>query len=422
MLNIAISVIALIFLLALVVYVLFLLINHFRAHSIYEQNADHEAAILKTLIGQLLDMRRLEVEKTKLSWNGYRKFKVVSKVEEAHDIVSFYLAPHDGRPLPGFLPGQYLTFQISVPGKSKPVIRCYSLSDSPKHPDRYRVTIKRVSPPRDNPEAPPGLISGYFHESLNENDIVDVKAPSGHFYIDMENHFPPVVLLAGGIGLTPLLSMLNALIETESQREVWMFLGVRNVKEHMMKEHLEKVAREHPNVHLKVFYSKPGESDVLDKDYHVKGRVTVENIKPFLPSNNYIFYMCAPPPMLDDLRRDLAEWGVPKKHIQFEAFGQATVKTCKPEEKKDKAPQYNIEFSKSGKTLPWDPELSSLLDFGEAHGIPIESGCRAGNCGTCLIAIKSGEVDYVSEPGSTPEDGSCLSCIAIPKGNLVLDA
>lgn len=422
MLNIAISVIALIFLLALVVYVLFLLINHIRNRSIYEQNADHEADILKTRIGQLLDRRRLETEKTNLSWNGYRKFKIVSKEKEAHDIFSFYLSPHDGKPLPEFLPGQYLTFQLLIPGNSKPVIRCYSLSDSPKHPDRYRVTIKRVPAPRDNPEAPPGLVSGFFHDSLNVNDIVDVKAPTGHFHIDLENHFRPVVLLAGGIGVTPLLSMLNALIETESQREIWMFLGVRNEKEHMMKEHLETVARKYPNVYLKVFYSAPAESDVPNKDYQVKGRVTVENIKPFLPSNNYIFYICAPPPMIKDLRRDLAEWGVPKKDILFEAFGQATVKTCKPGEVKDKAPQITIQFSKSGKTLPWNPDLNSLLEFGEAHGIPLESGCRAGNCGTCLIAVKSGEVDYIGELGFNPEEGSCLSCIAVPKGNLTLDA
>jgi hypothetical protein len=122
---------------------------------------------------------------------------------------------------------------------------------------------------------------------LNENDIVDVKAPSGHFCMSMTKKYP-VVLLAGGVGITPLLSMLNAIAEMGSQREVWFFLGVRNKKEHAMKEHLEMVARENENVHLKVFYSAPAETDVLNEDYHVKGRVNVENIKTFLPSGTNV--------------------------------------------------------------------------------------------------------------------------------------
>lgn len=420
MLNTLISFIALLFLLALVAYVLVLIANNFRAHTLYERNADIEADMLKAQFNQIMEKRRLRTEQIKLSWNGFRKFKIVSKVKETHDITSFYLCPHDGKPLPEFLPGQYLTFRIFISGKSKPVIRCYSLSDS-HNPERYRVTIKKLPPPKDNLEAPPGLVSNYLHDSLNESDIVNVKAPSGHFCIDITKN-SPLVLLSGGIGITPMLSMLNALKETGSKREIWFFHGVRNKEEQLMKEHLETVARGNPNIHLIIFYSAPAETDSLNEDYHVKGRVTVSNIKPFLPSSNYNFYICGPPPMIEDLRNDLAEWGVPKKNILFEAFGRATVKRCKPDASKDKAPKIDIRFSKSGKTLPWDPNLSSLLELGEKNGIPLESGCRAGNCGTCLTAIKNGEVVYVTEPGSQPEEGSCLTCIAVPKGDLTLDA
>ena len=327
----------------------------------------------------------------------------------------------DLRELPGFLPGQFLTFQIPVPNQAQPVIRCYSLSDSPFHSDRYRVSIKRVPAPRDNPSAPPGLISTHFHDVLNENDIVDVKAPSGHFSMSMTKS-SPVVLLAGGVGITPLLSMLNAITEMASQREVWFFLGVRNKKEHVMKEHLEMVARENENVRLNVFYSAPAETDVLNEDYHIKGRVNVENIKVILPSSNFDFYICAPPPMVKDLRKDLADWGVPKKNIHFEAFGPATVKGCKADTGKGVSAKIDIQFEKSGKTLTWDSKAASLLDFAEANGVPIDSGCRAGNCGTCLTAIKGGKVELVGEPGSKPEEGSCLACISIPKENLTLDA
>ena len=271
--------------------------------------------MLKAQFGQIMEKRRLETEQIELSWNGFRKFKIISKVKETHDITSFYLSPHDGKPLPEFLPGQYLTFQFFIPGKSKPVIRCYSLSDS-HNPERYRVTIKRLPPPKDNPGAPPGLVSNYLPDSLNENDIVNIKAPNGHFHIDLTK-ISPLVLLSGGIGITPMLSMLNALKETGSKREIWFFYGVRNKEEHLMKEHLETVARGNPYIHLIIFYSAPAKTDALNDDYHVKGRVTVANIKPFLPSSNYNFYICGPPPMIEDLRNDLAEWGVLKKNILF---------------------------------------------------------------------------------------------------------
>ena len=395
--------------------------NNSRILAITQEKVDLESELLKVKIKNIMARREVEAKQVKLAWNGFRKFKIISKVKETDDITSFYLSPHDGRELPGFLPGQFLTFQIPVPNQAQPVIRCYSLSDSPFHSDRYRVSIKRVPAPRDNPSAPPGLISTHFHDVLNENDIVDVKAPSGHFSMSMTKS-SPVVLLAGGVGITPLLSMLNAITEMASQREVWFFLGVRNKKEHVMKEHLEMVARENENVRLNVFYSAPAETDVLSEDYHVKGRVNVENIKVILPSSNFDFYICAPPPMVKDLRKDLADWGVPKKNIHFEAFGPATVKGCKADTGKGDSAKIDIQFEKSGKTLTWDSKAASLLDFAEANGVPIDSGCRAGNCGTCLTAIKSGKVELVGEPGSKPEEGSCLACISVPKENLTLDA
>jgi len=144
----------------------------------------------------------------------------VDKVVEARDVCSFYLAPHDGKPLPRFLPGQYLTFQLRPPGQAKPIVRCYSLSDRPGVPERYRVTIKRVAAPPDKKEIPPGVASNYFHDHLQVGDILDVKAPAGQFVLDLQAT-TPVVFLAGGVGVTPLLSMINALAEARSSREVW---------------------------------------------------------------------------------------------------------------------------------------------------------------------------------------------------------
>ena len=363
-----------------------------------------------------------EGDRTALSWSGHRKFEVQRKVKEVEGVHSFYLAPHDGKPLPPFLPGQYLTFQLRIPDEPKPLIRCYSLSDGPNNPDCYRISIKKVPPPRDKPDAPSGASSTYFNDMLQEGDILDVKAPSGQFFLDINSELP-IVLIGGGIGLTPVLSMLTALTESGIRREVWFFLGVRNGKEHLMKEQLEALNKANENLHLHVCYSDPQEGDEKDRDYQHSGHVSVDRFKELLPSNNYKFYICGPPPMMEFLTGGLKEWGVPKEDIHFEAFVPATVKKTKaeaPEAGEGKAVE--VVFDRSGKTLKWDGGAETLLEFAEDNGIVIESGCRAGNCGTCVVAVKSGEVTYLTDPGATPEEGSCLTCVAVPKTALTLDA
>ena len=136
--------------------------------------AAREARLFQQRAQLLLQSDRADRERSELSWNGNRKFYIDQKVEEAKDICSFYLKPHDHKPLAPFLPGQYLTFQLKIPDRAKPLIRCYSLSDSPANRDHYRVTIKRLDPPPKEPDAPPGLSSNFFHKGLVEGDILDV--------------------------------------------------------------------------------------------------------------------------------------------------------------------------------------------------------------------------------------------------------
>ena len=141
--------------------------------------AAREARLFQQRAQLLLQSNRADRERSELSWNGNRKFYIDQKVEEAKDICSFYLKPHDHKPLAPFLPGQYLTFQLTIPDRAKPLIRCYSLSDSPAIRDHYRVTIKRMDPPPKEPDAPPGLSSNFFHKELVEGDILDVRPGGG---------------------------------------------------------------------------------------------------------------------------------------------------------------------------------------------------------------------------------------------------
>ena len=365
-----------------------------------------------------------EVEQAKLLWNGSRKFTVTKKVLECQDVHSFYLVPHDGKPLPAYRPGQYLTFQLDIPGRDKPVVRCYSLSDSPNHPDYYRITIKKEKAPADRPDLPPGAASCYFADVVKEGDILNVKAPAGHFYLDMIKT-NPIMLIAGGVGVTPMLSMARAVAASGMKREVWFIFGVRNGEEHIFKEEIEQLAAGHDHIRTQVFYSRPKPGEVKGRDYHREGRVTIEALKELVPSNNFEYYLCGNGSFMKSITDGLEAWGVPEKDIYFEAFGPATVKkkaAPAADTPAPGAPLFQITFSKSGKVLPWEPGLANLLDFARDKGVRIESGCCAGSCGSCVVAIKTGSVDYLKPPDAEPEQGSCLTCICKPKSDLVLDA
>jgi len=383
-----------------------------------------------------LESRRLELEikkaelqiriaeEARSAWNGYRKFSVAKKVMECADTYSFYLEPHDRKPLPPFKPGQYVTFLLNVPGLAKPIVRCYSLSDGPR-PSHYRVTIKRCPPPADSPH-PPGAGSSYFCDRVKEGDILDVKAPNGHFYLDLERE-RPVVLISGGVGVTPMIAMVNALAEARSAREIWFFHGARSRNDHMFGEHMAKVAAENSNVRMHVCQSKPLASDVKGRDYQHEGRVTVDLMKQLLPSNNYEYFLCGPGSFMESITEDLRRWGVPDEWVHFEAFGPASVKRATTPEAKVAvtfAPFGGLEvtFARTGRKVVWEGEGLSLLELAEVARVKIDAGCRAGNCGSCAVAIKSGKVEYIGKHGADVEEGSCLACICRPATALVIDA
>ncbi len=392
----------------------------------FAENRQQRVALAK-LRAQLAEtkLRCQSAAQAESGWNGIRKFAVAKKANECDDVNAFYLKPHDGRPLPQFKPGQYLTFQLDLPGRDKPLIRCYSLSDcNDGKKDFYRVTIKKEKSPPDKPDVPPGAGSSFFTDVVKEGDILNVKAPTGHFFLDMAKS-NPIVLLAGGVGITPMLCMANAIAASGSKREAYFFFGVRNVREHIHKAELEKLAAENDNIHLHIAYSKPNEKDVKGKDYHHEGRVGIELLKEVLPSNNFEYYLCGSGAFMKSLTDGLEAWGVPDNVVHFEAFGPATVK------KKTAAPtpsetvhlaKINVTFARSNKTVRWEPAAENILEFAKAQGVKIDSGCCAGSCGSCVVAIKSGNVDYLKKPDATPEAGSCFTCVCRPKNDLVLDA
>jgi ferredoxin-NADP reductase len=352
-------------------------------------------------------------------WIGWRPLRVAAVVDESRDVKSYYFTPVDGRPLSPFSPGQYLTFRLPISPSNSPLVRCYSLSDRPRE-DYYRTTIKRVGAPPGQASLPPGRGSSYFHDHVKVGDVLDVRAPAGTFSIDPHDK-EPIVLIGAGIGVTPLVCMLEAIVNAGRQREVYALFGFRNSQEHPFKARLARLAEANSQLHLHVCYSSPGKSDVLYKDYTHRGRLTMGLIRQMLPSNNFQFYLCGPGPMMESLVPALWEWGVPEPHVHFEAFGPASVKSADRVNERAGV-TCEVRFERSGSVAMWDGSFASLLEFGESLGIAIPSGCRAGSCGECMTAVRSGRSTTLKQPGIHVPPGHCLPCISAPAEAIVLEA
>jgi ferredoxin-NADP reductase len=259
---------------------------------------------------------------------------------------------------------------------------------------------------------------------VKRGDVLKVKAPSGQFFIDPDLSVP-AVLIAGGIGITPMMSMLNWCTAEQPDRSIHLYYGVRNSGDHAFKPQLETIAAAHPNFHLNVLYSRPGTDDQSSHDFHHTGHVSVELLQRTLPHGRHQFYVCGPPPMMECLVPALAQWGVPLQDIHYEAFGPASVRSAlvTPTEVAS-APSVSLEvkFQRSGRTLVWDGRDGSLLDFAERYGVIVDSGCRSGSCGSCETKLASGTVRYEHQPDHDIAPGHCLLCVGRPTSALVLEA
>ena len=405
-------------------------------HSIGKRKSDQLGAEewQQRLNTARLRFRALDSERR--YWAGKRKFNVVKKVFEnrANSICSFYLYPHDLKPLPAYRPGQFIVLCLNIPDPDDHQIideenRCYSLSDA-SNSEYYRVSIRGAQAPMVNPENyPPGLVSNYMHEQVNEQDLIDVQAPSGEFFLDTsQNH--PVVLIAGGVGVTPILSMLKTLATEQSSREIWIIYGVRNSDDLAFETEFQESLETLEQLRIYIIYSDvmPDDCDNSnDRMQHEFGYADISRLQSILPCNNYEYYICGPGPMMTALRHGLLDWGVPDRDIKYEQFtpdlpspqSDALVST-------DQRHVFSVSFSISKKTFKWSSEKSiyALSRSKKFKTNRIKYSCKQGKCGSCMTAVKSGSVQYPDIQPSFPNlvNGSCLPCICVPSSDIQLEA
>jgi uncharacterized protein len=344
-------------------------------------------------------------------WKDWRNFVVSRKEKESENITSFYLKPEDGKKIPSFQPGQFLTIRLDIPRQTKPVIRTYSLSDYSEPCDYYRLSIK-CEPTPEGLEVPPGIASNFMHDQIQEGSVIAAKPPSGQFVLDVHKAIP-AVLISNGVGITPMISMAKACSHLNPLRPVWFLHGARDGQYHAFRNEILSLAKQNLNMQIYFAYSRPRPED--EGQFQRTGYVDTALIQS-LVSQDAEFFLCGSPPFLQSIREGLQTRGVPVDRVFFESFMKARAVSS---ENISSAPVEGevaeIVFTQSGKTLTWQDEYDSILEFAEANDLDPAYNCRQGICGTCMCTILEGEVAYQTEPTAAIAEGSVLICIAKPK-------
>ncbi|KAJ9104951.1 hypothetical protein QFC19_003746 [Naganishia cerealis] len=294
-------------------------------------------------LAEIMKKREGELRDASEGWTEWRKFTIADRVQESAEICSFYLEPTDqvasnDEParLPMFQPGQYISVRTHVPYLQYLQARQYSLSDAPGN-YYYRISVKRerkVLDPKDVPEAKyqPGYLSNVLHDSKKVGDVIEVSHPAGEFFFDRKqvnepDACTPVVLISAGVGLTPIISILNTLTrhDAPTARSISFIHSARSSAVRAFGQHVKALTRSHSNVSSVVFIRNVTDDDVQGEDYHHQGRMNLDKLDKdqelFLNDPKTQYFICGPGQFMTDMEDKLKSYGVDDGRIKMELFG-----------------------------------------------------------------------------------------------------
>jgi ferredoxin-NADP reductase/ferredoxin len=361
------------------------------------------------------------------AWTGFRPFTVTRTVDESPVVRSLQLTDESGADLPAFRAGQYVTLRLTIDGVA--VVRSYSVSGRPDA-RTYRISVKR----EDH-----GTASRYLHDGVRVGDVVDVAAPRGDFVL--KDGDEPVVLLSAGIGITPVLSMLSALVQTDPDRAVWWLHVARTRLDYGLSAEVDQLLAALPRSHAEVWLTResvPQRSGAMTRH----GRPDADALRTSGFPTSASVYLCGPAPFMSAMASELIQLGCAPERIHSELFGALPASTpgiaagsptvphapvravggSGDADGADPADAPMITFARSGLSTPWSAHFRTLLEFAEACDVPVRWSCRTGVCHSCVTGLLSGSADYVDEPLDPPDESSVLLCCARPETDLVLDA
>lgn len=353
------------------------------------------------------------------AWPGFRPMRVALVRPESRSVFSLELEPGDGgQPIAPAAPGQFITLRLPTEPRHPPLLRSYSLSGSPKSA-RYRISVK---------QEPDGAAGRYLREHVHAGDTVAVAAPRGAFLL--RSNVNPVVLLSAGIGATPVLAMLHALAAGATTRSVWWIHGARNGDEHPFAQETRDLLDAVHDGHRYIVYSRPLVNDRPGIDFDREGHLSIDVVQQLGVPHDADFYLCGPRGFMRDLSAGLVALGVAPERIRTEIFGpdrpitpgvvdRATRSPCSPPGPAGTGPQ--VSFARSGLTVNWSTEYTSLLELAEACDVAVRWSCRTGVCHTCVSGLLAGAVAYQPEPVEHPAEGTVLICCSTPRTEIALD-
>jgi ferredoxin-NADP reductase/phenylpropionate dioxygenase-like ring-hydroxylating dioxygenase large terminal subunit len=337
----------------------------------------------------------------------------VAKVERESEIISsFYLRRAGGEPLHPWEPGQFLPIRVTIPGQAEPVLRTYTISNR-CNPDFYRLSIRRGEGA--------AMVSQFLHTNAQTGFRLQAMMPRGKFVLD-QGSTRPVVLVSGGVGITPMIAIAEHLVEegrrTGVFRPIHFIHGTRNSEVQAFGKYLKELSAAHPALSMHVCYSALGPGDKIGVTHDSDGRVGVPLLQQLCTPGDCDFYLCGPSEFLNGLYSGLTRMGVLPERIHYESFGAGTV--LKPESPRKPstngaADPVRVKFAISGVEATWSAAGGTLLELAEEVGIAPAFGCRSAICGTCKTRMIAGAVDYLDEPLADRGQGEILLCCSVPR-------
>ncbi len=278
------------------------------------------------LLTQILTGREAQLYSDKENqnggWKGPRKFTVHHKQRESERVTSFTLVPSDGGPVASYNPGQYLGVKIKPAHAEYTEIRQYSLSDKPNN-HSYRISVKRETTPYT------GLISNYLHDHISTGDEIECLPPAGDFFL--HSHNQATVLISAGVGLTPMMSMLESLLEephhleeqastpttSKNNAPIWFLHACENAEQHSFANRLTHLKQQNSRLTNHYWYS----NDQPLNEFTSKGLMDLHPLANTLPLNTGHFYICGPTGFMAFIKKQLLTLGVKNECIHYEVFG-----------------------------------------------------------------------------------------------------
>ncbi len=367
--------------------------------------------------------------KPRTQWKG--ELKVAAIFQETHDVKTFRLTSVEGNSLPfSYLPGQFLNLQLMIEGKR--VNRSYTIASSPTRADACELSIKRE---------PMGHASRFLHDQLNVGDILNVSGPAGKFVFTGKES-PTVLLIAGGVGITPVMSILRYLTDRAWSGKIYFLIVAKTEKDLIFRDEIQWLKERFPQLHLCTTLTRAEPESLWTGD---QGRATEALFRRFIPElANVPAYVCGPNEMMDHTRDLLLRMGVPDHQIKMEAFGSKKSKSPSSDdfahEPSENGLKYDAPIDDLGSTDMTNPTRvisfarsmvrsevnseTSVLEAAEASSIDLPYECRSGICGQCKTRLIEGMVAMDCEDAlssSEKASGWILACQAWPQSNVTVD-